>query len=414
MPSPKVENLDPNKAPPSSPQKKTPTKHERPLKCLETLAQKAGITFDEKYEMEKSQSPQVQQMQQQNTQQAALQITQEQYQQLQQQLQLQHAFANSQPTTIHVKQEFQQQQQQPQTITAAELKQLQDQQMQQMQIVQQDASQSPHSANSQAAQAALQQAVQAGQVPAEWQQRVQVLQQPLQNTQYLQQQLYSPQLVMSGNLIHGGIGQQQQFQLIASKPLQNQLTQQMLTAGGKQVQSFGGYTMPTIPTTQSQTVLFSPVNLNNVINSQPQQQGSANQQNILPNLQSQQTPTKSENKPIQGKNILQKSSQPGNQQQQQTGTVTNQQNMQSVQVSQAMPTAQLLSGQTMQFASPWIQAGAMPFWNGLQQPIQLTSPILIRGTNPDGTPTFIQQSPTQATQQNVLSSLNRKYTYKHR
>jgi polyhomeotic-like protein 1 len=409
LPSPKVENLDPNKAPPSSPQKKTPTKHERPLKCLETLAQKAGITFDEKYEMEKSQSPQVQQMQQ-NTHQAALQITQEQYQQLQQQLQLQ-AFANSQPTTIHVKQEFQQQQQQqPQGITAADLKQLQDHQMQQMQIVQQDASQSPHAANSQAAQAALQQAVQNGQVPAEWQQqRVQVLQQPLQNTQYLQQQLSYPQLVMSGNLIHGGLGQQQQFQLIAAgKPLQNQLTQQMLSAGGKSVQSFGGYTMPSIPTSQSQAVIFSPVNLNNVINSQ-QQQASANQQ-ILPNLQSQQTPTKSENKPIQGKNILQKTSQAGPQQQQQsvTGTVGNQQNMQSVQVSQTMPTAQLLNGQTMQFASPWIQAGAMPFWNGLQQPIQLTSPILIRGTNPDGTPTFIQQSPTQNAQQTVLSSLNRK------
>lgn len=62
--SPKVENLDPNKAPPSKPQKQ----NERPLKCLETLAQKAGITFDEKYEMEKSQSP-AQQVQQQQAQQ---------------------------------------------------------------------------------------------------------------------------------------------------------------------------------------------------------------------------------------------------------------------------------------------------------------------------------------------------------
>lgn len=65
--SPKVENLDPNKAPPSKPHKQ----HERPLKCLETLAQKAGITFDEKYEMEKSQSP-AQQVQQQAQQQSVI------------------------------------------------------------------------------------------------------------------------------------------------------------------------------------------------------------------------------------------------------------------------------------------------------------------------------------------------------
>lgn len=426
QPSPKVENLDPNKHTQQSRShtspKKIQIKHERPLKCLETLAQKAGITFDEKYDMEKSQSPSQVQQTMQAQQQPALQITQEQYQQLTQQLQLQQAFANSQQGTIHVKQEFQtQQQQQPQSITAAEFKQLQDQQqqLQQMQIVQAEASQNSH-ANSQvaAAQQALQQAVQSGQIPAEWQQqqqRVVLQQQPMQNAQYLQpHQIYSPQLVMSGNILHGGLGQQQQIQLIAAgKPFQNQLTQQMLTAGGKTVSSFGGYTMPTIPTSQSQTVLFSPVQLNGVIGSQAQQQQQS-QQSILPNMQTQQTPTKAENKPIQGKNILQKVSQAQAQQQQTvTGSVANQQNnLQSVQVSQTMPTAQLLSGQTMQFASPWItQAGAMttPFWNGLQQPIQLASPILIRGTNPDGTPTFIQQSPQQQTQQTVLSPLNREY-----
>lgn len=420
-PTPKVENLDPNKNTQSkssnSSPKKVQIKHERPLKCLETLAQKAGITFDEKYDMEKSQSPsQVQTMQAQT--QPALQITQEQYQQLQQQLQLQQAFANSQGATIHVKQEFQtqQQQQQPQGITAADLKQLQDQQqLQHMHIVQAEQSQSSQQhANNQAAAQALQQAVQNGQVPAEWQQqRVQVLQQPLQNAQYLPQQLYSPQLVMSGNILHhSGLGQQQQIQLIAAgKPFQNQLTQQML-AGGKTVSGFGGYTMPSIPTSNSQTVLFSPVSLNGVIGSQAQQQQT--QQNIMPNMQ-QQTPTKSEQKPITGKNILQKVSQAqASQQHTVSGSVANQgSNMQSVQVSQqTMPTAQLLSGQTMQFAAPWItQAGTMtaPFWNQLHQPIQLASPILIRGTNPDGTPTFIQQSPTQATQQTVLSSLNREY-----
>lgn len=97
-PSPKVENLDPNKAP----QPKTPSKNESSLKRLETLAQKAGITFDEKYEMEKSQSPAQQQVQQQQqglqqqqqqAQQASnlsqMSITSEQLQQLQQQCMLQ-------------------------------------------------------------------------------------------------------------------------------------------------------------------------------------------------------------------------------------------------------------------------------------------------------------------------------------
>lgn len=106
----------------------------RPLQCLETLAQKAGITFEEKYEvshnnnnnihphhlkMEKTQSPAqqqqqaVQQQQQQNAvhqqaqqqQQQPLQISQEQFQQLQQ-LQFQQFGGNM----VQVKQEFPQQQ----------------------------------------------------------------------------------------------------------------------------------------------------------------------------------------------------------------------------------------------------------------------------------------------------------------
>ncbi|CRK88584.1 CLUMA_CG002349, isoform A [Clunio marinus] len=424
-PSPKVENLDPNKS-----HTKTPNKqNERPLKCLETLAQKAGITFDEKYEMEKSQSPaqqvqQQQQQQQQQAQQMPLQITPEQYQQLQQ-FQIQQAYvqqAAGQPATIHVKQEYasaqqQQQQQQQQGISAADLKSLQDHhqnQMQQMQIVQ-ESPQSPH----QNSQNALQQAVQAGQVPAEWQHgRVQVLQQPLQNTQYLPQ-MYSPQLVMSGNF---GLGQQQQIQLIAaSKPFGNQLTPQMLTASGKPVltssaqASFGGYPLPPIPSSQSQTVVFSPLTLNGVtLNSSPQAQQN-NQQSILPTMQTQSTPTKSDNqKQMSGQKILQKVSQGGATQQQQTltGTTANHQqqtNQQCVQVSQTMPTAQLLGGQTMQFASPWQLQGMTPFWtNGIQPQTLLTAnPIFIRGTNPDGTPgMFIQQSPTQTAQQTVQSPHN--------
>lgn len=346
-----------------------------------------------------------------------LQLTTEQFQQLQQ-YQIQQALqqATGNPTTIHVKQEYATQQQ-PQGISLADMKSLQDHQnqMQQMQIVQ-ESPQSPH----QNSQNALQQAVNAGQVPAEWQHsRVQVLQQPLQNAQYLPQ-MYSPQLVMSGNF---GLGQQQQIQLIAAgKPFGNQLTPQMLTTGGKPVltsggqASFGGYTLPTIPSSQSQTVLFSPVTLNGVISSQPQTQQN-NQQNILPTMQSQSTPTKSDGqKQMGGQKILQKVSQGGPTQQQQTvtGTVANHQqqsNQQCVQVSQTMPTAQILGGQTMQFASPWQLQGMTPFWtNGIQpQTLLTTNPIFIRGTNPDGSPgMFIQQSPTQATQQTVQSPHNRK------
>lgn len=55
-----------------------------------------------------------------------------------------------------------------------------------------------------------------GQVPAEWQNRVQVLPQTIQNAPYLQQ-LYTGQqpIVMAGNVIPG-IGGQQQIQLIAA------------------------------------------------------------------------------------------------------------------------------------------------------------------------------------------------------
>jgi polyhomeotic-like protein 1 len=427
-PSPKVENLDPNKSSAVTFASKA-TNKERPLKCLETLAQKAGITFDEKYEnsltMEKSQSP-AQQVQQ-NAQQMPLQLLSEQFQALPQ-FQIQQ-YSTGTPTTIQVKQEYATQQQQG--ITAADLKQLQDHQnqhMQQMQIVQ-ESPQSPH----QNSQNALQQAVQAGQVPAEYlQQRVQVLQQPLQNTSYLQH-MYSP-LVMSGNLLtHNGLGQQQQIQLIAAgKPFQNQLTQQMLTtSGGKPVltatgaQGFSSYTPITIPSSQSQTLLFSPVAVNGVISSQAQAQ-QQNQQNMLPTLQTQSTPTKNDGqKTIGGQKAMQKvGNQGGNQQQQQQqqnvsgnqqqNNQQQQQQQQCVQVSQQMPTTQLLSGQTMQFATPWqlpASMGVAPLWatNGIQpQTFQVSNPIFIRGTNPDGTPVLFQQSPQQTTQQTVQQQHNRK------
>lgn len=220
------------------------------------------------------------------------------------------------------------------------------------------------------------------------------------------------------NLLHGGLGQQGQIQVITGKQFQNQLTPQML-AGGKPVitsggqASFGTYTLPTIPSNQSQAVLFSPVSLN------LQQQNQQGGQQILPNMQNQSTPTKADGqKQLGGQKILQKVSQGSTGQQQQTVTQSvanqnNQANQQCVQVTQTMPTAQLLGGQTMQFAAPWQLQGMTPFWTNNIQPQTLlsSSPIFIRGTNPDGTPgMFIQQSPTQNTQQTVQSPHNRELT----
>lgn len=76
----------------------TSNSNERPLKCLETLAQKAGVTITETINQPKMDKSQGQ------TQQVPLQISPEQLQQIQQQYQLQQAFAGG--TAIQVKQEF--------------------------------------------------------------------------------------------------------------------------------------------------------------------------------------------------------------------------------------------------------------------------------------------------------------------
>lgn len=207
--------------------------------------------------------------------------------------------------------------------------------------------------------------LQNGQLPADWNQRVQVVQQPLQN-QYLQT-IYGQQVLMPGNILQQGFNQQPQIQVIAAgKPLQGgQITPQMLaTAQGKQVigNSTGGFSGTyTLPTSQSQTLLFSPVN---VFSSQPQQQ----QQNILPMTASttqnntqiaaknQQTEMKSFNpqqKVVQKTNAVNASGQSI------TSPANAQQNQQCVQVSQStIPTAQIINqiqqpgGQQMQFAAP--------------------------------------------------------------
>lgn len=208
--------------------------------------------------------------------------------------------------------------------------------------------------------------LQNGQLPADWNQRVQVVQQPIQNPPYLQT-INGQQVLMPGNIIQPGFYQQPQIQVIAAgKPLQGgQITPQMLaTAQGKSVigNSTGGFSGTyTLPTSQSQTLLFSPVN---VFSSQPQQQ----QQNILPMT----TTTTQNNTQIAAKNQQQEMKNFNGQQKvvQKTNavnaagqTITNpsntQQNQQCVQVSQStIPTAQIINqiqqpgGQQMQFAAP--------------------------------------------------------------
>lgn len=206
--------------------------------------------------------------------------------------------------------------------------------------------------------------LQNGQLPADWNQRLQVVQQPIQNPQYLQT-IYGQQVLMPSNLVQQGYNQQPIQLITAGKALQGgQITPQMLaTAQGKQVigNSAGGFsgTYATLPTSQSQTLLFSPVN---VFNSQQQQQ----QQNILPMT----TTTTQNNGSMPAKNqqqemknfttsqkVVQKTNTVNATGQTQIATQANaQQNQQCVQVSQSIPTAQIINqiqqpgGQQMQFA----------------------------------------------------------------
>lgn len=101
-----------------------PISNERPLKCLESLAQQAGVTLSETLNQPKMEKPQNQPQ--------ALQISPEQLQQLQHQFQMQQAFAAG-GTPIQVKQEFPQSQ-----ANAIEQlnKQLQEQQNQAAQVQQ--------------------------------------------------------------------------------------------------------------------------------------------------------------------------------------------------------------------------------------------------------------------------------------
>lgn len=118
--------------------------NERPLKCLETLAQKAGITISETTTQPKMDKSQVSNP----AQQMPVHISAEQFQQLQQ-FQLQQAFAAG--GAIQVKQEFPQNQ----TNTLEQLnKQIQEQnqaaQVQQMQLIDTSVATSQHQAQNNA------------------------------------------------------------------------------------------------------------------------------------------------------------------------------------------------------------------------------------------------------------------------
>ncbi|XP_050361204.1 polyhomeotic-proximal chromatin protein-like isoform X4 [Nymphalis io] len=246
------------------------------------------------------------------------------------------------------------------------------------------------------------------QISAEWgHSRVQVIQQPLQNSTYLQQ-LYNAQgpLLMPGNIaLHPGINSQQIQVIAAGKPFQGgQLAPHMLTTQGKQVLQgqaapFPGYTtIPAIPTTQNQTFVFSPLG---VINSQPSII-PAHSQSTVSGIGQQQKPSEMHKVMSGGKVTATKVGGAGAQ------TVPVQ--AQCVQVSQPVlgqqPQAQIISplqtgSQTMQFA-PWQISGALPqVWAGGLQAGTLPAggllapnPIFIRGTQPDSQPSmFIQHSP---------------------
>ncbi|CAH2264293.1 jg18840, partial [Pararge aegeria aegeria] len=170
---------------------------------------------------------------------------------------------------------------------------------------------------------------------------------------------------------------------------------------------FPGYTtIPTIPTTQNQTFVFSPLG---VINSQP---------SILPAHSQSTVSGIGQQKPGEMHKVMSGGKVTGAKVGGGTQTVPVQ--AQCVQVSQPVlgqqPQAQIISplqagSQTMQFA-PWQISGALPqVWAGGLQAGTLPAgglltpnPIFIRGTQPDAqTSMFIQHSPQNNVQHNNAS-----------
>lgn len=386
------------------------------LKYLESLAQQAGINANSTspilntyIKMEKTQNAG-----QQATGPAPLQFSAEQLQHLQQQYQLQQAFAGN---TIQVKQEFPNQQP---TGMHGDRQQLGDpnqvHQVQQMQLIDASGANSqqhpPHSSamgmsqNPQGTTMTTMSPLLQG--SADWRQgQVQVVQQPLQN-QLLSPFYGSSVLAMPSNLMHPSLGQQQIQVIAAGKPFQSgQITPQMLTtAQGKPMMSNGtsGFSSTFLPTSQgAQAVLFSPVNV--LSSSQPQQQ-QQQQNQLISMTNGNVTPTgQHKNQQDMQKNFqspkvqMQKvnNATPGTQN---VTNVANQQqaNQLGVQVSQAMPTAQIInqlpqSGAQQMQSAPWLQSAATvpQFWTTPQQVMIAPQNSFFIRSQPDGTQLFLQQ-----------------------
>uniref|UniRef100_A0A1A9X1G6 SAM domain-containing protein n=1 Tax=Glossina brevipalpis TaxID=37001 RepID=A0A1A9X1G6_9MUSC len=243
-----------------------------------------------------------------------------------------------------------------------------------------------------------------------------------------------PHMLVPGNLIQSGLGQQPIQVITAGKPFQGSAPQMITTTQNTKQMAIGGNTgFPSgttyaIPSSQSpQTLLFSPVN---VISQSPQQQ----QQNILQAMTAAAQQQQQQQQQQKGAIESQKSMQPKVMQKLTTATTNSVQSaaaggvgqqqqqpttQQCVQVNTqtGMPagTTQIISPlqgttgapQPLQInAAPWVQS--VPFWpNGLQQLTQ--NPIIIRGTQPDGTQGVFIQQPTgqalQAQQPNPMASM---------
>lgn len=398
----------------------TTTSSERPLKCLETLAEKAGITFDDTYDVantlltldktqNQGQGAQVTQVAQQQQPQQ-IQLLPEQLHQLQQ-FNLQQQF-----TAIQVKQEY------PNQLQAASSgdRQIMDQtqSIQSMQVIE-NQPQSPHqSSNGQqivsAGNQGNQQSIntinqlQQAQLQPDWQNRLLPQQIQIANQAgFIQYPTSQPtQLLYTTNQFG------QPVQLVqAGKQFQTATPQMIATSQGKPMitNNFNGtYTLPGNP---PQTLFFNPLNILNSQNQQVQQQQQSQQQQQqvvqqasqqLQTIAKQQGITTDGQKLLQPQKVMQKVQ--NNQQVQQNQSIQQQnqqqQQQQNIQVANSqLSTAQIINPlqqagqQAMQLTGNFLQNfGSGQLYsvpNGLQGQTFLQNPIVVRQA--DGTNVLMQQ-----------------------
>lgn len=401
----------------------TTASSDRPLKCLETLAEKAGITFDDTYDVantlltldktqNQGQGAQVTQVTQQGQPQQ-IQLLPEQLHQLQQ-FNLQQQF-----TAIQVKQEYPNQLQANNSGDRQIMEQ--NQGIQSMQVIE-NQPQSPHqssngqqivsSGNQQNQQSIntinqLQQA----QLQPDWQNRILPQQIQIANQAGIFQYPTSQptQLVYTTNQFG------QPMQLVqAGKQFQTATPQMIATSQGKQMiaNNFNGtYTIPGINGNPPQTLFFNPLNILNSPNQQVQQQQQTQQQpqqvvqqasQQLQTIAKQQGITTDGQKLLQPQKVMQKvqnSQQVQNAQNIQQQNQAVQQQQQNIQVANSqLSTAQIINplqqaGQQMQLTTGNFlqnysgQLYSVP--NGLQGQTFLQNPIVVRQA--DGTNVLMQQ-----------------------